>query len=41
MKKIFKQIHLYMELTFEPGWYLNSSTWFKKNILFQQEEIKL
>ena len=35
MKKIFKQIHLYIELTFEPGWYL------KKNILFEQEEIKL
>jgi len=30
-----------MILTFNrPGWYLNLSTWFKKNILFEEKKIK-
>jgi hypothetical protein len=25
----------------QPGWYLNVSTWFLKNVLFEQEWVEL
>jgi hypothetical protein len=34
--------HSSSHLTFkQPGWYLNCSLWFMKNVLFEQKKIKL